>query len=269
MSRLYLTAGNGFMYTNIKDVNEFPALRDRIKEVEVFNPKANEKQKKNRFETNFIEGTLKSVFLGEYEYSKCGQIFAVTLEGSDGVEYNFQTEPFWGITAKNGDVYSNITNSLFRSLVEGLSTVKIGDYISIAINDKVVSKDKNKVEKTTKDGNPIYSDFMIVNINVNGQWQSVPRFERPTFQPAISQGAKNIMTGKASVVRDGGKELLYYFDIIKNIRSTYNGAPAMPQQVQQPVAQVPVQTPVTRAMPANVAQGAPIMPEDDDDDLPF
>lgn len=212
MSKLYYKQGNGFFYSNIKNVDDFPTLKSKFKKVTVYNPSSKREEEKDRYETKFINGKLKYLNFFDNEYVKAKEVLSITIEDKDGIEHVVQLEPFWSAaTTKSGNSFSYIIQNYFKSIAGVVDQVNIGDQITLAINDKYTQKDASGAVRKTRDGKDVFYEAISILIkNDEGKTVALRNDEEKEFE--WDKIEKKNFRGDVTIDYNGQEELSHYYD---------------------------------------------------------
>lgn len=229
MSKLYYKQGNGFFYSNIKNVDEFPTLKSKFKKVTVYNPSSKREEEKDRYETKFINGKLKYLNFFDNEYVKAKEVLSITIEDKDGIEHVVQLEPFWSAaTTKSGNSFSYIIQNYFKSIAGVIDKVNVGDEITLAINDKYTQKDASGAVRKTRDGKDVYYEAISILIkNEEGKTVALRNDEGEEKDFEWDKIEKKNFRGDVTIDYNGQEELSYYYDKasshIEKIKDSFSG----------------------------------------------
>lgn len=257
MSKIYYSLGNGVFYSNIKDENlaSLPdAIRSKVKVESVFIPSSQRNEDRNRYRTHYIKGHLKYVNFFPSEFVGAKKVLSITLEDLNNVEHVVQMAPYWFKSNTKSGNYHYITDNYFRSIAQVIDQVSLGEEITLAINHKYVSKDKNGNELKTRDGQPYYYKSISILQDTPDGVKALRNDSHPRFDWKVTT-SKDPMGNEIRDV-NGGEELAYYNAIIEkyidmNSRGSSESHPTVStQDIAQPVV-------------AQVEQ------DDYEDDLPF
>lgn len=212
MSKLYYKQGNGFFYSNIKNVDDFPTLKSKFKKVTVYNPSSKREEVKDRYETKFINGKLKYLNFFDNEYVKAKEVLSITLEDDNGIEHVVQLEPFWSAaTTKSGNSFSYIIQNYFKSIAGVIDQVNIGDQITLAINDKYTQKDASGAVRKTRDGKDVFYEAISILIkNDEGKTVALRNGDEKEFE--WDKVEKKNFRGDVTIDYNGQEELSHYYD---------------------------------------------------------
>lgn len=230
MSKIYYSQGNGFFYSNIKDVEAIPSIKNELKKVVVYNPSTKQEEEKNRYETKFINGKLKYVSIFESKYAKSGEHLSITIEDKNGVEHIVQVEPYWtAVDTKSGSDFFYIVNSYFKSVASVIDQLEMGSEITLAINNKYTQKNKDGSDRLDRNGNPIfYESVSFLYKDEDGTIKAYKSEVAPKFE--WSKKEEEGFKGKKKIIYDGQEELSYYYNkVTEFIESNKDGGGSTPE----------------------------------------